>query len=43
MVPMAIPAFGGMIMASLTYFLLPILFYVVFSQKLKNSSEIKLN
>ena len=43
MVPMAIPAFGGMLMASLTYFLLPILFYIVYSRALKNSSEIDLN
>ncbi|WP_127846074.1 efflux RND transporter permease subunit [Psychroflexus aestuariivivens] len=41
MVPMAIPAFGGMLMASLTYFLLPVLFYLVFGQKLKNNSELK--
>ncbi len=43
MVPMAIPAFGGMLMASLTYFLLPILFYIVYSRDLKNTSEIDLN
>jgi Cu(I)/Ag(I) efflux system membrane protein CusA/SilA len=43
MVPMAIPAFGGMLMASLTYFLLPILFYVIYSRALKNTSEIKLD
>jgi len=43
MVPMAIPAFGGMLMASLTYFLLPILFYIVYSRKLKSTSEINLN
>ena len=43
MVPMAIPAFGGMLMASLTYFLLPILFYVVYSKALKNTDEIELN
>ncbi|NBC56993.1 MAG: cation transporter [Bacteroidetes bacterium] len=43
MVPMAIPAFGGMLMASLTYFLLPILFYIVYSRALKNTSEINLN
>lgn len=43
MVPMAIPAFGGMLMASLTYFLLPILFYIVYSRQLKNTSEIDLN
>ncbi|WP_019037426.1 efflux RND transporter permease subunit [Psychroflexus tropicus] len=43
MVPMAIPAFGGMLMASLTYFLLPILFYIVYSRALKNRSEIDLN
>jgi Cu(I)/Ag(I) efflux system membrane protein CusA/SilA len=43
MVPMAIPAFGGMLMASLTYFLLPILFYIVYSRALKNTSEIDLN
>ncbi|MDR9449104.1 MAG: efflux RND transporter permease subunit, partial [Psychroflexus sp.] len=42
MVPMAIPAFGGMLMASLTYFLLPILFYLVYSRVLKNTSEIEL-
>jgi Cu(I)/Ag(I) efflux system membrane protein CusA/SilA len=42
MVPMAIPAFGGMLMASLTYFLLPILFYLVHSRVLKNTSEIEL-
>ena len=43
MVPMAIPAFGGMLMASLTYFLLPILFYVIYSRALKNTSEIDLS
>lgn len=43
MVPMAIPAFGGMLMASLTYFLLPILFYIIYSRQLKNTSEIDLN
>lgn len=43
MVPMAIPAFGGMIMASLTYFLLPVLFYIIYSRALKNTSEIDLN
>jgi len=43
MVPMAIPAFGGMLMASITYFLLPILFYIVYSRKLKSTSEIDLN
>ncbi|PKG42028.1 efflux RND transporter permease subunit [Psychroflexus sp. MES1-P1E] len=32
MVPMAIPAFGGMLMASLTYFLLPILFYLFYKK-----------
>jgi Cu(I)/Ag(I) efflux system membrane protein CusA/SilA len=42
MVPMAIPAFGGMLMASLTYFLLPILFYVVYSRALRQTSEIEL-
>lgn len=43
MVPMAIPAFGGMLMASITYFLLPILFYMVYSRALKNTDEIDLN
>ncbi|MFN2262118.1 MAG: efflux RND transporter permease subunit, partial [Psychroflexus sp.] len=43
MVPMAIPAFGGMLMASITYFLLPILFYIVYSRALKNTDEIDLN
>lgn len=43
MVPMAIPAFGGMLMASLTYFLLPILFYIVYSRQLKSNSKINLN
>jgi Cu(I)/Ag(I) efflux system membrane protein CusA/SilA len=43
MVPMAIPAFGGMLMASVTYFLLPILFYLVYSRALKNTDEIDLN
>ncbi len=43
MVPMAIPAFGGMLMASLTYFLLPILFYIFYSRQLKKMSEIDLN
>ena len=43
MVPMAIPAFGGMLMASLTYFLLPILFYIVYSRQLKSTSKIDLN
>lgn len=43
MVPMAIPAFGGMLMASLTYFLLPILFYMVYSKQLKTTDEINLN
>ncbi len=42
MVPMAIPAFGGMLMASLTYFLLPILFYIIYSRQLNKSSEIKI-
>ncbi|SHE71921.1 Cu(I)/Ag(I) efflux system membrane protein CusA/SilA [Psychroflexus salarius] len=41
MVPMAIPAFGGMLMASLTYFLLPILFYVIYSRQLNQSSDMK--
>ena len=43
MVPMAIPAFGGMLMSSMTYFLLPILFYIVYSRKLKSTSAIDLN
>ncbi len=43
MVPMAIPAFGGMLMASLTYFLLPILFYIIYSRALKHTDEIELN
>jgi Cu(I)/Ag(I) efflux system membrane protein CusA/SilA len=38
MVPMAIPAFGGMLMASLTYFLLPILFYL-FYKKTMNTTQ----
>ncbi|NEV94431.1 efflux RND transporter permease subunit [Psychroflexus sp. YR1-1] len=42
MVPMAIPAFGGMLMASLTYFLLPVLFYIIYSRQLKTTSEIDL-
>ncbi|RRO21909.1 efflux RND transporter permease subunit [Flavobacteriaceae bacterium 14752] len=42
MVPMAIPAFGGMLMASLTYFLLPILFYIIYSRQLNKSSEVKI-
>lgn len=41
MVPMAIPAFGGMLMASLTYFLLPILFYVVFKRQINSTSKIE--
>jgi Cu(I)/Ag(I) efflux system membrane protein CusA/SilA len=41
MVPMAIPAFGGMLMASLTYFLLPILFYVVFQKQFQSTSKIE--
>jgi Cu(I)/Ag(I) efflux system membrane protein CusA/SilA len=39
MVPMAIPAFGGMLMASLTYFLLPILFYLVFKKQVQSNSK----
>lgn len=39
MVPMAIPAFGGMLMASLTYFLLPILFFVVYKRQLQSTSK----
>jgi len=39
MVPMAIPAFGGMLMASLTYFLLPVLFYVVFQKQIPSTSK----
>jgi Cu(I)/Ag(I) efflux system membrane protein CusA/SilA len=39
MVPMAIPAFGGMLMASLTYFLLPILFYLVFQKQVESTSK----
>jgi len=35
---MAIPAFGGMLMASLTYFLLPILFYL-FYKKTMNTTQ----
>jgi len=38
MIPMAIPAFGGMLMASLTYFLLPILFYL-FYKKTMNTTQ----
>lgn len=34
MQPMAIPAFGGMIMASVTYFLLPCLFYLYQRRKI---------
>jgi len=36
MQPMAIPAFGGMIMASVTYFLLPVLYYMYEKRKFRN-------
>ncbi|WKV13917.1 efflux RND transporter permease subunit [Marivirga harenae] len=37
MVPMAIPAFGGMLMASLTYFLIPVLYALKEESKIKKS------
>lgn len=36
MQPMAIPAFGGMLMASVTYFLLPVLYYMNEKRKFEN-------
>jgi Cu(I)/Ag(I) efflux system membrane protein CusA/SilA len=37
MVPMAIPAFGGMLMAAFTYFLIPVLYAIKEEQKLKRN------
>ena len=39
MVPMAIPAFGGMLMAAFTYFLIPVLYALKEESKLKNSQK----
>jgi Cu(I)/Ag(I) efflux system membrane protein CusA/SilA len=39
MVPMAIPAFGGMLMAVFTYFLIPVLYALKEESKLKNSQK----
>lgn len=39
MVPMAIPAFGGMLMAALTYFLIPVLYAMKEEHKLKNTQK----
>lgn len=38
MIPMAIPAFGGMIMAVITYFIIPVLYSMKEERKLKSKS-----
>ncbi|MBN1543431.1 efflux RND transporter permease subunit, partial [candidate division KSB1 bacterium] len=38
MIPMAIPAFGGMVMATVTYFIVPVLFALRQERKLKGRS-----
>ena len=42
MIPMAIPAFGGMIVASITYFITPVLYSLREEQKLKKIKAIRL-
>lgn len=37
MIPMAIPAFGGMIVAAITYFIVPVLYSIREERKLKKS------
>jgi len=37
MIPMAIPAFGGMIVAAITYFIVPVLYYMREERKFKNN------
>ncbi|MBC8265810.1 MAG: efflux RND transporter permease subunit [Flavobacteriales bacterium] len=37
MIPMAIPAFGGMIVAAITYFMVPVLYYMREERKFKNN------
>ncbi|PKR80429.1 cation transporter [Brumimicrobium salinarum] len=39
MIPMAIPAFGGMLLASITYFVVPVLYYWKEEHKLKKESK----
>src|SRR5690554_1555146 len=39
MIPMAIPAFGGMLLASITYFIVPVLYYWKEEHKLKKESK----
>jgi Cu(I)/Ag(I) efflux system membrane protein CusA/SilA len=39
MVPMAIPAFGGMIVAAITYFIVPTLYSLREEWKLKKSQS----
>ncbi len=39
MIPMAIPAFGGMLLASITYFIVPVLYYWKEEYKLKKESK----
>lgn len=38
MIPMAIPAFGGMIVAAITYFIVPVLYSIREERKLKNQT-----
>ncbi|MGC9341502.1 MAG: efflux RND transporter permease subunit, partial [Bacteroidales bacterium] len=37
MIPMAIPAFGGMLVAAITYFIVPVLYSIREERKLKNT------
>jgi Cu(I)/Ag(I) efflux system membrane protein CusA/SilA len=39
MIPMAIPAFGGMLLASITYFIVPVLYSVREERKLKHNKS----
>ena len=39
MIPMAIPAFGGMIVASITYFIVPVLYSIREERKIKNTQS----
>lgn len=39
MIPMAIPAFGGMIVASITYFIVPVLYSIREERKLKKTQS----
>ena len=39
MIPMAIPAFGGMVVASITYFIVPVLYCMREERKLKKQQK----